>query len=153
MTSSINLPGIQTERRSEDIYIYMCGYTFCHVLCKWLILDISDSKVLGANVGLNLDLSPLWTQNWNLMTILFALILDSCDQIMSQFCICHNSSWAVVACAKLWHDLIITFHTGTIFFNKIWIISSYKLREMDSGPLGTSGRCDGNFQKYDFQNH
>ena len=32
--------------------------------------------------------------------------------IMSQFCTCHDSS-AVVACAKLWHDWIIIFHTGT----------------------------------------
>ena len=40
------------------------------------------------------------------LIFLMLLLEKNCDQIRSQFCTCHNS-WAVMACAKLWHDLII----------------------------------------------
>ena len=37
------------------------------------------------------------------------------DQIRPQFCTCHDS-WAVVTCAKLWPDWIITLHGRITFF-------------------------------------
>ena len=35
--------------------------------------------------------------------------INSSETIRPQICTCHDS-WAVVACAILWHDLIIIFH-------------------------------------------
>ena len=34
---------------------------------------------------------------------------ESDDSIRSEFCTCHDS-WAVMACAKFWPDLIVIFH-------------------------------------------
>ena len=39
-------------------------------------------------------------------------------------------NWAVMACAKLWADLIIIFHIRATCFFKIWIMSSENVCEM-----------------------
>ena len=48
---------------------------------------------------------------------------------MWQFFACHDS-FAVVACAKLWHDLSRIFTPNNMHFYEIWIMSSYMVREM-----------------------
>ena len=50
----------------------------------------------------------LWAHSWNLRNIYFIYIGILMTQIMSRSCTCHDSS-AVVACAKLWPDLVIIF--------------------------------------------
>ena len=51
------------------------------------------------------------------------------DPIMWQFCT-FQDSWAVVACTKLCHNLLIIFHAKAtcIFWCQIWIMSSQALR-------------------------
>ena len=47
--------------------------------------------------------------------------MKSIDLIRSQFCTCHDS-WAVMTCAKLWHDWIIR-----IELKSKWIFKSFQL--------------------------
>ena len=51
----------------------------------------------------------LWAHNSDLVSILYALILIVRIRVRPQFCTWHDS-WAVMPCAKLWADLIISFH-------------------------------------------
>ena len=63
----------------------------------------------------------LWTFNKNLMKMIFYSNFSNKDPIMSQFCTCHDS-WAVMACAKLWHDLMIIFHVrATCIVKRFWL--------------------------------
>ena len=56
----------------------------------------------------------------------FCFICDYNDMIMSHICTCRDS-WAVAACAKLWHDLIKILvwwndnfsHKAHVFFSRI----------------------------------
>ena len=43
-----------------------------------------------------------WAHKANLIKILICLVMENC-QIMPQFFTCHDS-WAVMVCAKVWHD-------------------------------------------------
>ena len=60
---------------------------------------------------------------------------DSHNPVRSQICTCHDS-WAVVACAKLWPDLIIIFHVRDSNCGNIWIICSLTLYEILHCSLG-----------------
>ena len=51
----------------------------------------------------------LCSHNWNCVKNSMCSYLDSVVSIRSQFCTCHDSS-SVMACAKLWPDLVIIFH-------------------------------------------
>ena len=65
-----------------------------------------------------------WAHDWNLIDS-FCFNCDFDDSIRSQFCTCHNS-WAVVACAKLWTDLIVIFlvrATLIFFFTNFFVIN------------------------------
>ena len=53
----------------------------------------------------------LWVRNKNFQKH-FCYNSDIKDSIKSQFCTCHDS-WAVMACEKLWFNLMIIFHKRT----------------------------------------
>ena len=55
----------------------------------------------------------IWDHNWNLVKLNSILSnFPSNDLIMSQFCTYYDS-WAVMVCAKLWHDLIAIVNVRT----------------------------------------
>ena len=109
--------------------------TFLHyVHCKDALLDCSApggercESLTGVDeiTGTNFT-TGFWAHYWNLVKMKFSHF-NSNDQIRSQFCTCHDS-WAVVACAKLWPDLIVIFHICKNNSNscEIWIMSWYTI--------------------------
>ena len=52
----------------------------------------------------------LWAHNWNLVKYVCSNFYSN-NLIMPQCCTCQDS-WAVMACAKLWHDMIIVLYAG-----------------------------------------
>ena len=53
-------------------------------------------------------------------------VMKSFISMRSQFCRCHDS-WAVMACAKLWPDLIISFHVRATYIFTRFGLWAHKL--------------------------
>ena len=68
----------------------------------------------------------LWAHSSNLKKNTFCLNFTSNYSIRSWFFTCHDS-WAVVAYAKLWPDLMNIFQGSVTYFYKIFIMSSSTL--------------------------
>ena len=75
--------------------------------CYWLTMHPGTHFMKG-----------LWAQDWNLMKSSLCCNFDCNGLNRSQICTCHDSA-AVVACAKLWPDLMIMCYvTAACIFTK-----------------------------------
>ena len=89
---------------------------YCICLCLCVCVQLASSTRHWTRQGHNQGTShKLFTSSlFKSREYSFGYEFNSIDLIRSQFCTCHDS-WAVVACAKLWTDLIIIFHVIVIY--------------------------------------
>ena len=107
-----NQTGKHSLSRPWCLYLIRTGIS--NVRVEKLLKDVMDRLDVCFDIysagGLGVHFTKgLWAHNWNFVNI-YITLLEKNDQARLQFCTCHNSS-AVVTCADLWPDWILTIAT------------------------------------------
>ena len=103
---------------NEILYIHINEILYIH------INDILYLHINSLNPWAHFT-NGSWAHNWNLLKDIFNSYFNI--TIRWQFCTCHNSR-AIVACAKLWPDLIIILQvlaTQIFIMFRLWTQKSF----------------------------